>query len=289
MISPIDKHEPLMENKLKSSRKNNYEYQELFDFLKTYHSNNNEILISIILPLFNEEKTINNILLGLPQDEKIEIIVIDDKSTDNSLTELEKIKKVKKFKLIKHNQNKGYGAAIITGMKHARGKVIVTMDSDGQHSPDDILHLVMPIFENKVDNSIGSRYLGSCYYRLPLSTRFGEVLIEKLVQTWFGIKIVNNQNGFRAYNRKMLHIFDNIRFLGYAFCTEQIIKAKLNGYRIKEYPIKVYNREYGSSKVVLWKLALDIFSCLLIYYYKKIRYNVFKKNANLNDIFFGKS
>lgn len=286
MMSQIDKHKPVMEKHIKPHRKNNYEYQELFNFLKKYISNNNEILISIILPLYNEEKTIKNILLGLPQDKSIEIIVIDDSSTDNSVTELEQIRTLKKFKLVKHKKNKGYGAAIITGLKHARGKVIVTMDSDGQHSPDDILRLVRPIFEDQVDNSIGSRYLGSCYYTLPLSTRFGEVLIEKLVQTSFGIKIVNNQNGFRAYNRKMLHIFDNIRFLGYAFCTEQIIKAKLNGYRIKEYPIKVYNREYGSSKVVLWKLALDIFSCLLIYYYKKIRYNVFKKNANLNSIFF---
>jgi glycosyltransferase involved in cell wall biosynthesis len=286
MISQIDKHKPVMEKHIKSPRKNNYEHQELYDFLKKYNSNRNEILISIILPLYNEEKTIKNILLGLPQDNSIEILVIDDSSTDNSIAELENIKTLKKFKLIKHKKNKGYGAAIITGLKHAQGKVIVTMDSDGQHSPDDILRLVRPIFEDNVDNSIGSRYLGSYFYKLPLSTRFGEVLIEKLVQASFGVKIVNNQNGFRAYNRKMLHIFDHIRFLGYAFCTEQIIKAKLNGYRIKEYPIKVYNREYGSSKIVLWKLALDIFSCLLIYYYKKIRYNVFKKNANLNSVFF---
>ncbi len=286
MISQIDKHKPIIEKDIKPHRKNNYEHRELYDFLKKYISNPDEILISIILPLYNEEKTIKSILLGLPQHKVIEIIVIDDASTDNSIGELEKITSLKRFKLVKHKKNKGYGAAIITGLKHARGKVIVTMDSDGQHSPDDIFRLVKPIFENQVDNSIGSRYLGSYYYKLPLSTRFGEVLIEKLVQTSFGIKIVNNQNGFRAYNRKMLHIFDHIRFLGYAFCTEQIIKAKLNGYRIKEYPIKVYHREYGSSKVVLWKLALDIFSCLLIYYYKKIRFNVFKKNANLNSIFF---
>jgi hypothetical protein len=84
----------------------------------------------------------------------------------------------------------------------------------------------------------------------------------------------------------MLGIFDNIRFLGYAFCTEQIIKAKLNGFRIKEYPIKVYHRRFGSSKIVLWKLALDIFSCLLIYSFKKIRYHLFKKDAHINSVFF---
>jgi glycosyltransferase involved in cell wall biosynthesis len=286
MISQVDKHRAIIKKNRKPLHCVEFQHQDLFDFLKKYRRIDDKVLISIILPMFNEEKTIQKILLDLPQDESIEIIVIDDHSTDNSLNEIRKIKNIKNLKLIQHQNNKGYGAAIITGIKHAQGKVIVTMDSDGQHSPDDILSLVKPIFEDKVDNSIGSRYLGTCYYKLPLSTRFGEVLIEKLVQIWFGIKVVNNQNGFRAYNRKMLHIFDNIRFTGYAFCTEQIIKAKLNGYRIKEYPIKVYNREYGSSKVVLWKLALDIFSCLLIYWYKKIRYSIFRKNAHINSVFF---
>ena len=286
MISQVDRQRALIKKNKKPLHCVEYQHQDLFAFLKKYHHTDNKILISIILPMFNEEKTIRKILLDLPQDESIEIIVIDDHSTDNSLAEIKKIKNINNMKLIQHQNNRGYGAAITTGIKHARGKVIVTMDSDGQHRPDDILRLVKPIFEDKVDNSIGSRYLGTCYYKLPLSTRFGEVLIEKLVQIWFGIKIVNNQNGFRAYNRKMLHIFDNIRFLGYAFCTEQIIKAKLNGYRIKEYPIKVYDREYGTSNIVLWKLALDIFSCLLIYWYKKIRYTIFRKNANLNSVFF---
>ena len=286
MISEIDRRRPIIEKRKKKPHKISFEHQELLDFLQKYKITHDKILLSIIIPVYNEENTIRNILLNLPKDDSIEIIVIDDHSTDNSIREIEKIQKSQSLKLIKHKNNKGYGGAIITGMKFARGKVIVTMDSDGQHSPDDILRLIKPIFENHVDNSIGSRYLGTCYYKLSLSTRFGEVLIEKLVHIWFGIKIVNNQNGFRAYDRKMLHIFDNIRFLGYAFCTEQIIKAKLNGYRIKEYPIKVYNREHGSSKIILWKLALDIFSCLLIYWYKKIRYQIFRKNANLNSVFF---
>ena len=286
MISEIDRRRPIIEKNKKNPYKISFNHQELLDFLQQYKIIHGEILLSIIIPVYNEEKTIRNILLNLPKNDSIEIIVIDDHSTDNSIREIEKIQKSQNLKLIKHNNNKGYGGAIITGMKFARGKVIVTMDSDGQHSPDDILRLIKPIFEHHVDNSIGSRYLGTCYYKLPLSTRFGEVLIEKLVHIWFGIKIVNNQNGFRAYDRKMLHIFDNIRFLGYAFCTEQIVKAKLNGYRIKEYPIKVYNREHGSSKIILWKLALDIFSCLLIYWYKKIRYQIFRKNANLNSVFF---
>ena len=285
-MSRFDGRKPTLEKNKNLLPKFDYKHQELYDFLQKYKTENKEILISIILPLFNEEKTIGNILLGLPQDDSVEIIVIDDHSTDNSISELDKIRKIKPIKVLKHRNNLGYGAAIITGIKNAKGKVIVTMDTDGQHSPDDILRLIKPIFEEGIDNTIGSRYLGTYFYKLPLSTRFGEVLIEKLVQTWFGIKIVNNQNGFRAYSRKMLHIFENIRFLGYAFCTEQIIKAKLNGYKIKECPIKVYNREYGSSKIVLWKLALDIFSCLLIYYYKKIRYNIFRKNANLNSVFF---
>ena len=156
------------------------------------------------------------------------------------------------------------------GIQFAKGEIIVTMDSDGQHDPDDIFSLIKPILDREVDYTIGSRYLGNYYYKLPISTRFGEVLTEKLIQILFGIKIKNNQNGFRAYKREIIEKFNKKLFIDYAFCTEQILQAKLYGYRIRECPIKVYEREFGSSKVILPKITLNIFSCLLIYSMKRI-------------------
>ncbi len=111
----------------------------------------------------------------------IEIIIIDDHSSDNSLNEIRKVNGYNKFKIIRHLTNSGYGNAIITGMHYATGDVIVSMDTDGQHSPSDIFSLIKPIFDGEADYTIGSRYLGTYHYRLPIATRLGEVLIEKFI------------------------------------------------------------------------------------------------------------
>jgi len=262
------------------------DYQELYDYLRKFENNNETVLISIILPLFNEENTIRSILENLPSNNSVEIIIIDDNSSDNSLNEIKKVTNHNNFKIIRHKENRGYGNAIITGIGYASGEVIVSMDTDGQHSPDDIFNLIKPILDGDADYTIGSRYLGTYYYHLPIPTRLGEVLIEKLIQLLFGIRIMNNQNGFRAFKKELIPIFSKSKFLGYAFCTEQILQARLSKYRIIERPIKVYNREYGSSKVILRKLTLNIFACLLIYYLKKIKLNLLKKRRSINSLLF---
>jgi len=262
------------------------DYQELYDYLRKFANNNETVLISIILPLYNEENTIRSILENLPSNNLVETIIIDDNSSDNSLNEIRKVTNHKNFRIIRHLENRGYGNAIITGIGHATGEVIVSMDTDGQHSPDDIFNLIKPIFDGDADYTIGSRYLGTYYYHLPILTRLGEVLIEKLIQLLFGIRIMNNQNGFRAFKKELIPLFSKAKFLGFAFCTEQILQARLSKYRIIERPIKVYNREYGSSKIILRKLTLNIFACLLIYYLKKIKLNLLKKRRNINSLLF---
>ena len=213
------------------------DYQELYIFLKSFKKKDNTVLVSIILPMYNEENTIRSILEKLPKNELIEIIIIDDFSSDNSLKEIKKVKHHNECRIIHHLENRGYGNAILTGMKHANGDVIVSMDTDGQHSPDDIYSLIKPIFEGEADYTIGSRYLGSYHYRLPISTRLGEIIVEKFFQVFFGIKIMNNQNGFRAFTKELIPVFSNAKFLGYAFCTEQILQAKLSDHIVIDCPI----------------------------------------------------
>ena len=246
-------------------------FSELYNYINQFKSQDEEILMSIILPMYNEEHTIGKVLGNLPKGKLIEIIVVDDHSTDNSLEEINKVNGKNEIQVIKHKENKGYGAAIVTGINNACGRVSVTMDSDGQHSPYDILAMIKPIFEGEADYTIGSRYLGSYFYKLPVSTRLGEVLIEKLIQIFFGKKIMNNQNGFRAFNKKIIPLFNNTKYQDYTSATEIILKTALKGYRIKECPIKLYHRQFGSSKIGLTKLTLNLFSCLFLYYLKKIK------------------
>lgn len=256
----------------------NCRFQELYDYLNRFKNKENQILLSIILPAYNEEKTVKQLLENLPNEKSIEIIVIDDNSTDNSAREIKKVNNHREIKLLKHKKNKGYGGAVLTGIKHAKGDVIVTMDSDGQHCPEDILQLIKPIFEGEVDCTIGSRYLGNNYYNLPILTRLGEAIIEKLLHICFGQKVMNSQNGFRAFKKKLVSVLEKAKFYGFTYATEMIILTLINGNKIKECPIKVYQREYGSSKINLVKLTLDILSCFLKYYIIKTIWNIKRRN-----------
>lgn len=268
----------IFKKKAQDNLESYYQFKELFEEVKINNIYEEQVLISIIIPVYNEEKTIKFILEKLPKNNKIEVIVIDDNSNDNSLKEIKKAKFKSQLKIIKHSRNKGYGGALLSGIKKAKGQIIVTMDSDGQHRPEDLSNLISPILNQEADIVIGSRYKGSYDYKLPISTRLGEACLEKIIQILFDQKISNNQSGFRAFNRKALDLFENIKYLGYAFATEVILKASLNGFRIKEIPIKILKREYGVSKIILSKLFLSIISCLFIYFLKKIK-KIFSKKG----------
>ncbi|MFW9971586.1 MAG: glycosyltransferase family 2 protein [Candidatus Odinarchaeota archaeon] len=258
-------------------------HQNLYNYIKDFRTEENQFLISIVLPMYNEEKTIKKVLEELPNDGAIEIIVVNDHSSDNSLKEIKKVQLKRGITVIDNKRDRGYGNAIISGISRAKGTIIVTMDSDGQHSSDDILNMVRPILDGEADYTLGSRYKGTYFYELPVITRLGEVIVEKLIQILFGPKVMNNQTGFRAFNRKILPIFRNTKYHGYAFCTEQILIVSLAKFRIKECPIKVYRRIHGSSSIVLTKLAKSIFSCIFHYYIKKIKY-IIKKQSKIQHL-----
>ena len=277
------------------------QYRNLYKVLDCFSSRNDSKLISIVIPVYNEEKSIRKVLEQLPKHKSIEIILVDDHSTDYSLDEIKKAKKVTKIKVIKHEKNQGYGSAILTGIKHAAGFIVVTMDSDGQHRPEDIFYLVAPIFANKADITIGSRYHGTYNYRLPVSTRIGEAVIEKFMFIFFGQKVSNNQGGFRAFHKRTLKIFKDIKFKDYAFTTELLFKASLLKFKIKECPIHLVDREHGTSKIVLSKLIFSLLLCVAYYSLQRINspyYNkwmmkqyyflkklpIYRKQKNINTI-----
>ena len=237
-----------------------------------------QFLVSIIIPVYNEEKTIFSILKSIPENDKIEIIVIDDYSLDNSVLEIERSQNTRKITLYKHKTNKGYGKAILTGIKRSNGKIIVTIDADGQHLPEDIYTLIKPIMDDEADYTIGSRYLGSFHYEFPLTTRLGEVIVEVILRLLFGQKVKNNQGGFRAFDRKTVHIFDNIQYKDFAFTTELIIRAAFYSYRIRECPIRLMDRVHGRSRIKLNKLALNLLFCFFRYFLLKLKMKAFKRD-----------
>ncbi len=243
------------------------------------------ILISIIIPLYNEERSIKNVLNRIPNHNLREIILIDDGSTDNSVKKVEELNNIK-IKIIKHGKNLGYGAAILTGFKNTTGDIIITMDSDGQHNPEEITRLILPIIKNQADIVLGSRYLGNSNYKIPLYTRIGEFIVKKYLWALYRQKIGNNQSGFRAYSKKTSKLFENMIFSKFGLCTEILFEAAHNNLRIAEIPITLNQREFGSSYVNLVKILVSISLCFLIYGLKKfnikkiVPHQIFDKKYN---------
>jgi len=227
-------------------------------------------LISIIIPVYNEENTIKEVISGIPNHHRYEIIVVNDGCTDKSVQRLQEIKN-RSVRVYHHEKNFGYGAAILTGLTHAKGDIIVTLDSDGQHIPQEIPNLIKPLLKNECDIVIGSRYLGACNYAIPLHTKIGEGFIDFALWFLFDQNVRNNQSGFRAFNRKSLELFDNLIYNKFGLCTEIIFKAALHGLRMKEVPITVKPRDSGISNVHLIKITISLISCVLIYGMKKFR------------------
>jgi len=264
----LKKSEHLISKSRKNPKFNGYfdrNFKKLYTILDQTKIQSNRVLLSIVLPVYNEENTVRRVLSSLPKHDLVEVVVVDDHSTDKSFEEIKTLKEELNLKLIRHSKNGGYGKALLTGIANSTGRIILTMDSDGQHRPEDIFNLVEPILTEKADITVGSRYVGMYNYKLPVSTRIGEAVIEKFMIVLFRQKIMNNQGGFRAFHKNTLEIFEDIKFEDFAFTTEILLKAALSKFKIKESPIHLYDREYDSSKINLPKLILNLMLCILYY------------------------
>ncbi|MBD3196373.1 MAG: glycosyltransferase [Candidatus Lokiarchaeota archaeon] len=236
--------------------------------------------ISIVIPLYNEEKTIKKVLKKIPNDPYYEIIVVDDGSIDNGIKKITELND-NRIRIISHSTNIGYGAAIKTGVKYSCGEIVVTIDSDGQHDPSDISKLIKPIIQDKADLVIGSRYLGNCCYKVPLYTRLGESVINLVLRLLFRQKVKNNQSGLRAFKKENDYILERLKNKGMGFTTEMLFQSGFNKLRIKEIPITVFPRKFGVSYVNLIKIVKSISFCITRFLFKKLFSTLFKSVISL--------
>ncbi|TFF88507.1 MAG: glycosyltransferase family 2 protein [Promethearchaeota archaeon] len=227
--------------------------------------------ISVIIPLYNEENSIQSVLEDISQKHHNEIIIIDDGSTDRSLERIKEMN-LNTIKIFSHKKNMGYGAAVLTGINKAHGDIIVTLDSDGQHDPREIPILIRPLILKKARMIVGSRYLGHSHYTVPFHTRMGEFLVDLFLFLLFGQLVGNNQNGFRAFFKKDIeNLKNNINYTNYGFCTETIFLYASEGLKVKEVPIHVRPREFGKSYVNIFKILVVISTCIIKYGLKRVK------------------
>lgn len=217
------------------------------EFLDHYRHVSPQNAILVLIPAYNEEKNLEQVLPAIPQkikDHAVTVLVINDGSND----ETEAVSRKHGALVASHKTNRGGGAALKVGyeiIKKIEPAVIVTMDADGQHNPKEIEILVNPILKNEADFVIGSRMLGSCDQDSRL--RFhGVNLFSKIINFMMGTHITDCSSGFRAFNKALL---DNCILLQQQYHTaELIIEAAKRGYRIEEQPIHIAKRLSGTSK-----------------------------------------
>jgi len=223
--------------------------------------------LSLIIPVYNEEKTLGEILgkvIKVRFPIKREIIVVDDCSQDNSLKIAKKFeKKYKEIKLIKHKKNKGKGAALRTGIKKATGTIIGIQDSDLEYNPEEIVYLIKPLLKNECKVVYGSRFINKYKYKKN-KFYYGNRILSLITSILYMRKITDMETCYKFFRKEVL---ERIKLKSKRFDIEPEITAKIikRGYKIKEIPISYKPRTEKQGKKIKTKDGLVAIYTLLGY------------------------
>ncbi len=200
--------------------------------------------LSIIIPVYNEEAVIGEVLkelIAIAQGKDWEIIVVDDGSPDNSASVISQFN----VKLLRNPINKGYGASLKYGIKEAKAEKVLIMDGDGQHDPSEIDHLLK--YGDDYDLVIGSRnqIIHSSLWRMP-----GKWLLGFMANYLTRQKIPDVNSGFRIYKRKVILKYLSICPDRFSFSTTSLLAFLSDAYNVKFVNIKIRKR-IGKSSVTV--------------------------------------
>ncbi|MGI8923574.1 MAG: glycosyltransferase family 2 protein [Fimbriimonadales bacterium] len=228
----------------------------------------NSVDVSIILPVYNEEATLGQVLDKLSKlalDK--EVIVVDDASTDTS----SQIMHGRQGEIVHITQarNQGKGAAIRAGIAVARGKVTVIQDADMEYDPDDIPRLVQPILDGNADVVYGSRFTHGMHPKMALPNKIVNVLLAWFVRILYFKKISDEATCYKALRTDILRGM-NLRCNRFEFCPEVTAKALRMGYDIKELPINYEPRSKSAGKKIRWTDGVEAFWTLSRYRFSRL-------------------
>ena len=202
--------------------------------------------VSIIIPAYNEREGITHVIESLRllkerYGTRWEIIVVDDGSTDGTP---EMVKKFEDVILIQHPLNRGYGAAIKTGIRHAKYNTLVISDADGTYPVNDIPKLIAQL--SKSDMVVGARHINSS--NIPLSRRPAKWMLNKLANYLTGIKIPDLNSGLRVMKKDIVLKYFHLLPDGFSFTTTITLAMLTNNYDVEFVPIE-YKIRSGRSKI----------------------------------------
>jgi glycosyltransferase involved in cell wall biosynthesis len=236
------------------------------------------MLVSVIIPAYNEEHTIRQVLdtvQALPLEKQI--IVVNDGSTDNTYTILEELRHNNDLTIVHCKENRGKGYAIRSGIPSVKGKAVVIQDADMELSPNDLLHVVEPLKNAKVEVVYGSRFLegrGNASIHNYIANR----ILAMYTNLLYGCRITDESTGYKAFSADLIKEL-NLTCEGFEFCPEVTAKILRAGYSIHEVPVSYFPRtKKEGKKLRFWSDGLFAAWTLLKYRFIS-KEEIFKKTT----------
>lgn len=207
----------------------------------------NSLKVLVIIPAYNEEKSIGNVISKIKNLDGIDVVVVDDGSKDETL----KVSLEKGARVIELPFNLGIGGAMQTGYLFAKNNnydIAIQVDADGQHDPTYIEKLIEPIKNGKADMVVGSRYVEKTAYKSSLSRRSGMIYFSFLVTMLTGQKIKDTTSGFRAVNKKIIEYFAQSYPTDYPE-VDVLVRLNRKKFKICEVAVEMKDRQGGTSSI----------------------------------------
>jgi len=209
-------------------------------------------LLSVVMPAYNERETIEEIIrrvLAVPL--RIELVVVDDASTDGTRDILQALASALPFKLLLQPNNRGKGAALARGFADVTGEIVVIQDADLEYSPEEYPQLVELICTGRADVVYGSRFIGR--HRVFLFTHFlGNRVLTLLTNILYNTMLTDMETCFKAMRIEVLRSM-TLRSARFGIEPELTAKIFKRGYRVYEVPITYDGRGYDEGKKITWK------------------------------------
>jgi glycosyltransferase involved in cell wall biosynthesis len=225
--------------------------------------------LSVIIPVYNEEKTIGAVIGSVQKvalkDIKKEIIVVDDFSTDNTRKILLGLMD-SNLKIFFHQKNQGKGTAIRTGLKHVTGDIILIQDADLEYNPSEYGKLLIPIIDDNKNVVYGTRleYIKHNVKNMNRLHFIGNVFLTYITNLLYNTKITDMETGYKVFRKDVI---DKINIKAKRFDFEPEITAKIlkKGYTICEVPITFKARKFNEGKKITWRDGIKALFYLIRY------------------------